>query len=185
MKKFDQDRADLEAFLRGDAKAAKMLISRYSTPLLNHACYLLRGDQALAEDFVQNSFMQLWRNAGALLEKDQPLYLRAWLFRVLRNQCLDHFRKPEFQSDEGMDWADEKPSAEEGLQAEERAHFVMGLIGRLPERQKSALLLRHFEDMSQAEIADVLDCTVEAVENLLARARRSLRKWASDQETML
>ncbi len=182
----DQDRKDLSAYLAGDAAAAKALIARYSAPLVNHASYMLSGDRFMAEDLVQNSFLKLWQNAEKLLASDQPLQLRAWLFRVLRNQCLDELKRNRSDDlDAAGELRDGAPMASENLEHQDRAAFVMGLIGRLPERQKSALLMAHFEGMSNPDIALVMECTVEAVENLLARARRSLKTWAQQAEVII
>lgn len=174
------------AFIKGDANAARALIGRYSTPLLNNATYILGGDRDMAEDIVQTSFMRLWQNAERLLQSDRELQLRAWLFRVTRNQCLDHFKRPaNDELDAAQEISDGSPAALENLALRDRAQYVMALVARLPERQKSALLMAHFEDMSNPEIAEVLECSVEAVENLLARARRSLKSWAQDEELMV
>lgn len=140
----------------------------------------------MAEDLVQNTYLKLWQNADKLLQSDQELQLRAWLFRVLRNQCLDEIRRRPMDDLEAAGaLSDSAPRALETMEQQDRAKFVMGLIGRLPERQKSALLMAHFEDMGNADIASIMECSVEAVENLLARARRSLKAWAKEAETMV
>ncbi len=178
----DPDRKDLQAFLKGEPQGAKALIARYATPLINQASYMLGGDRAMAEDVVQNTFLKLWRKADALLSSDRELHLRAWLFRVTRNSCLDEMRRHGHETmNEDFDAADGSLPADARLEHQDRAAMVMALVARLPERQKSALLMAHFEGMGNAEIAQVMDCSVEAVENLLARARRSLRQWAQNE----
>ncbi len=182
----DPDRKDLTDFLAGQPRGAKALVERYASPLINHASYMLGGDRAMAEDVVQNTFLKLWQNASKLVEADQALQLRAWLFRVLRNQCLDEIKRNKYilDGDDAFDdLADEKPGAEQNLQNQEQARFVMKLVNRLPERQKSALLMAHFEGMKNAEIARAMDCSVEAVENLLSRARRSMRAWSNEEDS--
>ncbi len=179
----DQDRKDLQAFVDGNPKAAKMLIARYASALVNHASYMLSGDRFMAEDVVQNSFLKLWNHADNLLQSDRALNLRAWLFQVTRNGCLDELRRVRGADwDENAEYEDPSASALDVMSQQERAKEAWALIARLPERQKSALLMSHFEAMGNAEIALVLDCSVEAVENLLARARRSLRSWGQKLE---
>ncbi len=182
----DEDRKDLAEFLAGKPQGARALVGRYAQALVNHASYMLSGDRALAEDVVQNSFLKLWQNAAKLMESDRELQLRAWLYRVVRNNCLDEMkRSPHADIDEAYGISDGSLAAHEGMEHEDRAKYVMGLVARLPERQKSALLMSHFEGMGNVEISQVLDCTVEAVENLLSRARRSLRAWAEEEEVVI
>lgn len=165
--------------------AAKALISRYASPLINHATYMLSGDRDLAEDIVQNSFLKLWNNAEKLIKSDRELQLRAWLFQVTRNGCLDELRRSRGPSlDEAGDVEDPSLAPLDTMSHEERARQAWQLIERLPERQKSALLMSHFEDMGNIEIAQIMNCTVEAVENLLSRARRSLRDWGQKEESL-
>ncbi len=182
----DQDRLDLTAFVNGDSKGAAKLIDRFSSPLLNYATHMLHGDRARGEDIVQDSFIKLWNNAAKLLAKDQELYLRAWLYRVVRNGVLDEKRKPVWDGDDAFEMmSDGQPSAELTSQQKERARFVMELVSELPERQREAILMSHFEAMGNAEIGRILDVSVEAVESLLARARRSMKAAAMAKKEMI
>lgn len=177
----DEDRDDLAAFARGNPAGARRIIDRYSGPMLGHCTYLLGGDRSLAEDIVQECLLILWKKSDDLLETNEPLHLRAWLFRVLRNRAIDEIRKrkPQGELDEEH-LVDDRPSPEAMMIKGERAQFALSLVNRLPERQRSALLMAHFEGMGNIEISQILGCTIEAVEGLLGRARRSLRGWAAE-----
>lgn len=182
----DIDRLDLTAFVNGDSKGAAKLIDRFSSPLLNYATHMLHGDRARGEDIVQDSFIKLWHNAAKLLATDQELFLRAWLYRVVRNAVLDEKRKPIWDGDEAFEMmSDGQPSAEQTSEQKERAKYVMGLISKLPDRQREAILMSHFETMGNAEIGRIMDISVEAVESLLSRARRTMKAEAMAKKEMI
>lgn len=182
----DLDRKDLLAFVNGDRNGAEKLLDRFSSPLLNYATHLLLGDRASAEDVVQDCFTKLWHHGAKLHQSDAPLYLRAWLFRVVRNGVLDLKRRPVWESDDAiLERDDGQPSNELTMIQKERARFAMNLIDALPERQKAAILMAHFEAMGNDEISRVLEISVEAVESLLARARRSMKEMAMAKKELI
>jgi RNA polymerase sigma-70 factor (ECF subfamily) len=94
---------------------------------------------------------------------------------VASNLCIDRLRRRRpLSADPPPEVADEAPGALGRLEARDRAAALHAALGILPERQRLAIVLRHFEDRSNPEIAEVLGVSVEAVESLLARARRTL-----------
>ena len=109
--------------------------------------------------------------------------MSTWLYRVVHNLCIDRIRKrrPQVPVEDAPEPVDPEPSVIERMAQTERSRAVAAAIGELPDRQRQALVLRHFEGMSNPEIGEALECSVEAVESLLARARRQLTKRMMEQ----
>lgn len=158
----------------GDRRAASRLIARHSPKILA-LCIRMLGERAAAEDCAQETFLKLWRSADRW--KPGRAKFETWLYRVATNACIDRMRqrRPETDVDEEMDLADAAPLAVDGLIAEERRRSVEDALGALPERQKLAVVLCHYQEMSYADAAAVMEVSVDAFESLLARARRSLK----------
>ncbi|WP_093253900.1 sigma-70 family RNA polymerase sigma factor [Rubrimonas cliftonensis] len=162
----------------GEGGAARALAARRAPALIAVATRLL-GDAAEAEDVAQEAFLRLWRAApdfsGAGREAGGGS-VGGWLRRTTRNLCLDRLRRrgrlaPMEAAPEPSDPA---PSALERVVAADRAAALSAAIAALPDRQRVAVTLRHLEGLANPEIAEALGVGVEAVESLLARARRTL-----------
>ena len=103
-----------------------------------------------------------------------------WLHRVVINLCIDRRRRAApITLDAAPDLPDGAPDALDGLESKESAERVRSAIGELPARQRAALVLCYYEGLSNGEAAEVLEMSVSAVESLLVRARRNLRKSLS------
>lgn len=168
----ETDAALLAAFARGDQSAARALTGRHLPRVFAHACRLLQ-DNAEAEDVAQEAMLKLWKMAPNWREGEAKV--STWLYRVTANAATDRLRK---RRTVGLEAAPEQedgaPSVEEGLIAHDRQSALHAAMATLPERQRNALVLRHFEELSNPEIASALETSVEAVESLLGRARRAL-----------
>jgi RNA polymerase sigma-70 factor (ECF subfamily) len=106
---------------------------------------------------------------------------RTWLTRVVVNLCLDRKRRaPWVELEAAGDIVDPSPGATEKAEANERERMVATAIDKLPARQRSAILLTYGEGMSNAEVADILDTSVSAVETLLVRGKQNLRRALGD-----
>ena len=118
--------------------------------------------------------MRLWRDAGRYEARGHKP--STWLYRVAHNLCIDRLRRrrPERSEPDAELPARERTSAP--LADSEVAAQVSAALAELPERQRAAIALVHYEDKSLEEAGQVLDCTASAVESLLARGRRSLRE---------
>jgi RNA polymerase sigma-70 factor (ECF subfamily) len=169
----DDDALLLSRFAEGDQGAARALTDRLLPAVMRQAWRML-GDEAEAEDVAQEAMLRLWRQAGDWRAGEARI--STWLYRVTHNLCIDRIRKRRPTSDisDVAEPADPTPSAFERLANSEESKVLVKAIMALPDRQKQALVLRHFEGMSNPQIGERLDCSVEAVESLLARARRQL-----------
>lgn len=160
---------------RGDRLAASRLIARHS-PRVFSVCLRMMGDRASAEDAAQETFLKLWRSADRW--KPGRAKFETWLCRVAANACIDRLRqrRPESPAEEAPDLADETPLAEEGLIAAERRRAVASALSALPDRQRLAIVLCHYQELTNIEAAAAMEVSVDALESLLARARRSLKE---------
>ncbi len=169
----DDDALLLARFAAGDQGAARILTGQLLPRVLRQAWRML-GDEAEAEDVAQDAMLRLWRQAGDWRAGEARV--STWLYRVTHNLCIDRIRKrrPTAPIESVAEPTDPAPSALERLVNSEESRGLARAILALPERQRQALVLRHFEGISNPEISARMDCSVEAVESLLARARRQL-----------
>ena len=173
-----EDQGLLSLAATGDAQAFRRLVDRHLGVVLAVARRMLRDD-AEAEDVAQETMLRLWR-AGDSLELG-TYGLRPWLRRVASNLCIDRVRSG--RRVDVVDEVPETPQAAEQLaviEQTERSARVDRALKALPERQRMALVLFHFEGLSQVEVGAQMGISDEAVESLLARARRSLKTALKD-----
>ena len=177
MAKVDPDIEDVRAISRGDRQAARRLIDAHGDRLMAVA-YRILHDRGAAEDIVQEAFIRMWKHAKNW-QQENALF-STWLHRVTINLCYDRLRKASTRyehaaGDDLPDRADATPDASQVMSRGQEASALRAAIERLPERQRTAIVLCHFEEMSNAEAAEILEVSVSALESLLARARRSLK----------
>jgi RNA polymerase sigma factor (sigma-70 family) len=159
-------------FRAGHEDAFRVIHDRYRARLFAYARQMLRGSPQDAEEALQDVFMR----AHAALRTDvRDISLRAWLYRIAHNRCIDELRRPEPPSLEAL--ALLHPPPEDPIAATLRRESLRRLvtdIGRLPEQQRAALLMRELGGMSYEEVAAALMITVASVKSTLTRARMSL-----------
>ena len=159
----DPDSTLVERVGRGEPAAARLLVSAKLPRILGLATRRLR-DTSEAEDVAQETFLRVWRNAGAW----EPGRARfdTWLHTVVRNLCCDCLRRRrEVMSDTISDAADPTPGAESSLIERERGRAVANAIAGLPERQREAILLINYQRTPlRVEAAAALNVSVEALE---------------------
>lgn len=178
-----QDKKQVARIAAGDPQAARQIVDHYGDPLLGFA-FRMTSDRALAEDIVQETFLRLWKHAARWQPKAP---LKAWLYRVAYNLAIDHFRAPTTVPEAA---AATVPDAQPGPAAQAQADIIAAQVAaelaRLPDRQRAALTLVYYQELSNIEAAAAMSISVEALESLLARARRTLRgRLDGQQEDLL
>jgi RNA polymerase sigma factor (sigma-70 family) len=145
---------------------------RYRQRLFAYTRQMLGGSRSDAEDVLQDVFLRAY---GALRNDDRPVTLRAWLYRVAHNRCIDHLRRPVPPAAEIYELSRTPPQdpQAETVRREDLRRLVQD-VQRLPEQQRSALLMRELDGLSYTELADALDTSVPAIKSLLVRARIGL-----------
>lgn len=161
---------------RGERAAAEALVRAVSPRLWRVAWRLSGGQRQLAEDAVQDALMQMWTQLPRWRYGEARL--ETWLHRVVTHRCFDRLRKLGrfVAEDEAPEPLDHAPAPDAGLMAADTAAAVDAALAALPDRQRAAIILVHFEELSGAEASQALGVSVEALESLLSRARRSLRQ---------
>lgn len=176
------DAALLEAAAVGSQAAFAEIVSRHFQPVYRLA-WRITGAAAEAEDVAQDVFVRLWRDPRQVREAGA---LKGWLMRVASNAAIDRGRRPRQQPlDDAPDIGDPAARPDAPLDRAQAARLVDASIAALPARQRQALALVYFEGLTNIEAAAAMDVTVEALESLLARARRGLRDSLSDDWRML
>jgi RNA polymerase sigma-70 factor (ECF subfamily) len=168
----DSDEALMARVARGDEPAYRILTRRHLPAMLGLARRIL-GNAADAEDVAQEAMLRVWTHAP----RWQPLAaFRTWLTRVVVNLCLDRKRRAPWVALEAAgEIVDPAPGATDKAEKDERERLVAAAIAELPARQRSAIVLTYGDGMSNAEVANILDTTISAVETLLVRGKQNLR----------
>lgn len=168
-------------FRAGDEDAFRTIYDRYRQRIFAYTRQMLSGSRADAEDAMQDVFMRAY---GALRNNDRPVALKAWLYRVAHNRCIDQLRRPAPPPEEifQMSRAPLRDTVEE---SERRANLrqLVADMRELPEQQRSALLMRELDGLSYNELAAALDVTIPAVKSLLVRARMGLVEAVEARES--
>jgi RNA polymerase sigma-70 factor (ECF subfamily) len=169
----DSAQGDLERVQRigsGDQRAYRQMVDQYLPSITRFAERIL-GNRGEAEEVAQETFLKLWTAAARFTPRAQP---KTWLYRIARNQCIDQLRKRhETTSDDDQASAD-RPSLT--LLRKQTAQLIEHAMQALPERQRAAITLIHYEGLDSTEACEVLEVSLDALESLLARGRRSLRE---------
>jgi RNA polymerase sigma-70 factor (ECF subfamily) len=159
---------------RGREAAFRELVGRHLRPVLAVARRML-GDDAEAEDVAQETMLRLWRNADGIEVGEGGV--RPWLYRVASNLCLDRIRSRRTAPETGRELPEQGVPADQlkRLEQEEMSARVDRALQALPERQRMALVLFHYQGLSQSEASAMLEVSEDALESLLARGRRALK----------
>jgi RNA polymerase sigma-70 factor (ECF subfamily) len=166
--------ADLIARVgRQDPSAVRQLVARKLPRVLALAARML-GDRMEAEDVAQEAFVRTWKQAPRWREGEARF--DTWLHRVVLNLCHDRLRgRREDPLDDLPDHADPGPGPQEVMETQARDARVQAALAALAPRQREALVLTYYQELSNIESAALMDITVDALESLLVRARRNLR----------
>ena len=161
---------------RGHHGAFEALVNRYNSRLLAFCRHML-GNTEDAEDVLQEVFTAAF---NAICADERPINARPWLYRIARNRCLNHLRRPQHAGQDSMDIFERDGGATTADTVHTREEFrqIVTDVQQLPESQRSALLLREIDALSYEQIAEAMDTTVPSVKSLLVRARVSLAEAA-------
>jgi len=165
----------LALIAEGDKQAFSQLMKRYLPAVINFSMryFPQRSD---AEDIAQETFTRLWCKAPVW--QDKGISVKAWLFRVAYNQSIDQLRKqkPEYLADYDENIIDEAAFIESMMDIDVNLAIQKLALDTLPERQRTAISLCAIRGFSNSEAAIVMGTSVDALESLMARGRRKLKK---------
>ncbi|MDA0183606.1 sigma-70 family RNA polymerase sigma factor [Solirubrobacter phytolaccae] len=171
----------LALFRGGHDEAFRVLHDRYRQRLFAYVRQMLSASSRQdAEDVLQDVFVRAY---GSLRNDNREMNVRAWLYRVAHNRCIDHLRRPIPPAAEVFEMS-RKPlhdPVEEAQRRDDLRQLVLD-VSNLPEQQRSALLMREIDGMTYADLAVALDVTVPAVKSLLVRARVGLVEAAEARD---
>jgi len=181
----ERDRADMVRLAAGHGPALNNLMERHAPKLFNYLARSLQ-DENDAADLAQETFVRVFQNC---MKFDARMKFSTWLYAIATNLVKDRYRHrtrhPQVSLDAenqatGEDFRatmpEQSPTPSESLQGVERAEAVRQAVGRLPEDLRTPLILSEYEELSHAEIGEILKCSVKAVETRLYRARNQLRE---------
>jgi len=186
----DSDAIDLELVAscqNGRMECFAELVERYQTRIYNLA-YRMVLNREEAEDITQEAFLNVYR----ALDSFKGDRFSPWIYKIASNLCLDHLRRrrpptvsidapvgPE--GDMTREIADKTNQPEDEAMAADLGLDVQRAIGRLPEKYRTVAVLRHIEDLTYEEIAEILSLPLGTVKTRLFRAREMLRVHLADR----
>jgi RNA polymerase sigma-70 factor (ECF subfamily) len=177
----DDDLSLINRFKEGDSSAFEEIVLKYQDKIYN-LCRHMLGNAHDAEDAAQDVFLKAHQSLPRF-QPDAALY--TWLYRISTNTCIDHKRKPVFESlfgDSGEgerlvhDRASDAPSPEKLYQAKEIDKALQVCLGKLSPKLRAIIVIKEVEELSYEEIADTLDISMGTVKSRIARAREDLQK---------
>ncbi|MCD6454778.1 MAG: sigma-70 family RNA polymerase sigma factor [Candidatus Aminicenantes bacterium] len=166
----------------GDKGAFEMLMVRYEKSLYNYI-YRMTGDRELSLDLTQEAFLKSYLS---IKDFNARYSFSTWLWRIAHNLVIDHFRKKKLNKvsfhaevdgeDVEFDVPGNEKSPYEKMLNKERREIIMEALEKIPPEMKELIILRHFNELSYQEIAEVTGLPFHAVKSKLYRAREALRK---------
>ncbi len=163
---------------QGDPAAIQAMVARKLPRMLALAQRML-GDPVEAEDVAQDALLRAWKQAPGWTPGKAKF--DTWLHRVGLNLCYDRLRKRrEIVTDAVPERPDESAAPDRGLMAADVGVRVDAALARLPDRQREAIVLCHYQELTTIEAAALMSVSVEALESLLSRGRRALRQALAD-----
>jgi RNA polymerase sigma-70 factor (ECF subfamily) len=188
----DADALLMQRVREGDDEAFDLLMNRYQKPLKNFI-YRMISDAALAEELAQDVFVRIYLARNSYVPSAR---FSTWLFTVATNTTLKHIRKHKRMvreadlgrpggtplADLGVAGGD---SALDLVEKEELGRLVRHALGRLPHKEKTALILRKYQDCSYQEIAEIMKCSVGAIKTHIHRGKLRLRELLLGMEKSL
>ncbi|WP_236710590.1 RNA polymerase sigma factor [Novosphingobium barchaimii] len=171
----DPDAELVRRVVQGDAAAARRMVAAKLPRLLALGTRIL-GDVAAAEEIAQESLLRSWRQAPGW--RFGAARFDTWLHQVALNLCRDRLRKRrrETLTPEPPERIDPAPLPDQALASMDENRRIERALQALPPRQREAIVLQYYQELSNADAAALMEISVEALESLLSRARRALRE---------
>jgi RNA polymerase sigma-70 factor (ECF subfamily) len=167
----------LDGCRRGDREAFRLLYEAYKDKVYSIALYFFHGDAATAADVTQQVFLKLMGNMRQFRGDSS---FSTWLYRFVVNACVDRTRRAGARAPQADPEVLERlpalESPEDAFASAETAHTVQAAVAALAPKVRIAILLRYFEDLSYAEMADVLKCSMGTVASRLSRGHEILAR---------
>ena len=169
-------------FRAGSEEAFRAIHDRYRQRMFAYTRQMLAGSSVDAEDAVQEIFVRAY---SGLRASDRHLALRAWLYRIAHNRCIDELRRPQAVPSDELPAAIPTTSSDPVVRLEQRDALrrLIADVQRLPDQQRSALLMRELAGMTYADVSGALGVSVPAVKSLLVRARVGLAQANDARDT--
>ncbi len=174
----------IQALGNGDETALRTLVERHTLSIYKFSLRFT-GDESLAQDICQEVFLKLYRHARSY---KAGTHFKTWLFTIVRNTSVGMARKYTYRKICSLDGSNdtgflgaanqclmnEAQSPEETYSSKQTAQRVASAVRSLSEKQRIAVILKYYEEMTIREIAEAMKTTVSSVESLLVRAKRNL-----------
>jgi len=173
----DPDVRSMLKVQQGDRLAFETLMKKYF-PLILNFIYRFLGTREAAEDLTQEVFLKVFHQAQNYVPRSS---FKTWIYVIARNASLNELRRNKHRdidteiTGEEIDTASGSRPEEAAIQNETTAQ-VREAIEQLPERQRTALILNRYDELSYEEIATIMKLSPKAIKSLLMRARESLKK---------
>jgi RNA polymerase sigma-70 factor (ECF subfamily) len=179
-----EDSRLIEEALKGNDRAYKRLMAKYHDAIHNFISRMVH-DREQVDDLTQEAFIKAF---SSLRNFNEEFAFSTWLYKIATNNCIDHIRKKKLQmysidkpiesrdSDFTFELPDDSSEADQGLITDQRAAMLRAAIRELPEKYRRVIHLRHVEEKSYEEIADLLDLPIGTVKAHIFRARELLYK---------
>jgi len=176
------DKADHEltaAVAGGDLNALGALFERHHERV--HAiCYRMTGDSSVADDLVQESFLRILKYSRGFGGRAA---FTTWLYRLVRNVCLDHLSaESRTRTRAAMMAVEQEHDAPQDHDTDPRLDAIRNALNRLAPDKRDVLVLSRYEGLSYAEIAEICETTVGAIKVRAHRAMRELRQQLAELE---
>jgi RNA polymerase sigma factor (sigma-70 family) len=176
-----QDQILWQSYRQGDKQALGQLAECYYRTLKHYGLKFM-VDGSIVEDCIQELFLQLWQNRAQINETDS---VKHYLLKALRHHILQSLRSQKRQTFQELDWdtsiADDFDTETLLIRQESMAilsQTIQAQLATLPAREREALYLRYYENLSIPEIAGVMEVNRQSVSNFLQKALNKLRtKW--------
>ena len=182
---------------RKNQAAFKKLLNMHLSGINRYTVRMI-GNASNAEDITQEVFLRLWTRADSY--KPEASKLSTWLHNIAHNLCIDYFRKNNrfiqdsseiYETEENLHLASvsgrphgiatsASDEPEHELEKKTRDHDVKKALMTLPERQRSAIIMCHYQGVSNKDAAHIMEVSVDALESLLSRGRLKLRKLLTE-----